>query len=182
MNEGKKDAGRDRPQRQSPEEKVLEAARQAGVKRVVYFSSMTVMLGIPEYERFERDALRRPNGLYACTKLFGEYLGEIYAKRSGLSVICLRLGQPVGLPGYEHDSALVLELAEHGLLTDMVDVAEGIRCALTAPGVSFKLVSLASASSNGRVDLSAAAEIGYRPSKRFTPQGMIDNPPQEISA
>lgn len=35
-----------------------------------------------------------PKNLYACTKIFGESLGQLYSRVYGLSVICLRLGQP----------------------------------------------------------------------------------------
>ena len=39
---------------------VFEAAAAMGVKRVIYFSSLTVVLGDPSYARIERDTPSRP--------------------------------------------------------------------------------------------------------------------------
>ena len=74
---------------------VFAAAHEAGIGRIVYMSSMTIDLGSPPRLSFSHDTPVRPNSLYACTKLFGEQLGELYARQYGMSVICLRLGQPI---------------------------------------------------------------------------------------
>ncbi len=73
---------------------VLEAARDAGVRRVVYASSNHV-LGM--YDRDEQwpvgpTDLPRPDSLYGVTKVFGETLGRYYHDAHGLSVLCLRIG------------------------------------------------------------------------------------------
>jgi nucleoside-diphosphate-sugar epimerase len=73
---------------------VLEAARQAGVRRVVLASSGQVVW----YQRFTgplpigADATPTPRGWYAATKLFQEAAGRALAESDGLSVIAARLG------------------------------------------------------------------------------------------
>jgi nucleoside-diphosphate-sugar epimerase len=72
---------------------VYEAARQAGVDRVVYASSNHAAgyavrdEGIPV-----TGAPIRPDSLYGVSKCFGESLGRYYHDHHGLGVICLRIG------------------------------------------------------------------------------------------
>jgi dTDP-4-dehydrorhamnose reductase len=73
---------------------VLEAARLAGVKKVVFASTNHVM-GM--YDRDQQWPIYsgqpvRPDSLYGVSKAFGEALGRHYYDRFGLSVICLRIG------------------------------------------------------------------------------------------
>ena len=91
---------------------VFEAAREAGVKRVVFMSTGSTMLGYEwdddkpygklvrgEYDQVPapwplitfRD-LPRPDSRYAVGKLFGEACGRWYADRYGISVPVIRLG------------------------------------------------------------------------------------------
>ncbi len=156
---------------------VFEAARLAGMKRIVFMSSMTTVLGEPLYDRIERDTPPRPRNLYACTKLFGEHLAELYTRTHDIAIICIRLGQPVPIPDCEYGSEHVRQFASDGVFCDMADLAQGVHCALTASNVKFKVINLVSASPEGRVDLSAAAEIGYRPTRLFTREGdCVENP------
>jgi len=92
---------------------VLEAARQAGARRVVFASSGAVISGYEQESPYrelvagpveplpERWALLthespcRPQGLYGCSKVWGETLGRHYADRHGLSVLCVRIGAVV---------------------------------------------------------------------------------------
>jgi NAD+ dependent glucose-6-phosphate dehydrogenase len=73
---------------------VLEAARQAGVKKVIFASTNHVM-GM--YDRDQQWPIYsgqpvRPDSLYGVSKAFGEALGRHYYDQFGLSVICLRIG------------------------------------------------------------------------------------------
>lgn len=82
---------------------VFEAARQAGVKRVVYASSnhtigMYEVEGAPgiydldDERAFNVSVPVRPDSLYGVSKVFGEALGRLYADRHQMDVICLRIG------------------------------------------------------------------------------------------
>ena len=89
---------------------VLEAARLAGCKRVVFASSGATVAGwereepyraivegcyrdVPaDWVRIRHDMATRPKGPYASTKIWGEALGRHYADNFDLSVIALRIG------------------------------------------------------------------------------------------
>lgn len=72
---------------------VCDAARSAGVRRLVLASSLQVVGGYGWGNRFVRiEDGPAPNNHYALTKVWAEALGEMYARCYGLSVICARIG------------------------------------------------------------------------------------------
>lgn len=74
---------------------VLEAARHAGVKRVVLASSIAVY-GRTHYDPMDENHPCEPRGVYASIKLLGEYLGRAYERVSGIEVVALRYGLVYG--------------------------------------------------------------------------------------
>jgi nucleoside-diphosphate-sugar epimerase len=82
---------------------VFEAARQAGVRQVV-FASSNHAVGMFEaqaapalYQRgsgtmVDHRVPIRPDSLYGVSKAYGEALGSCYSERHGLHVYCLRIG------------------------------------------------------------------------------------------
>ncbi len=82
---------------------VFEAARRAGVERVVFASSnhtigMFELDGAPglyavdDGREYDHTVELRPDSLYGVSKAFGEALGRHYMERYGLRVFCLRIG------------------------------------------------------------------------------------------
>jgi nucleoside-diphosphate-sugar epimerase len=70
-----------------------EAARVAGVKRLVYASSNhAAAFAVLESGTIGPDAPIRPDSLYGVSKCFGESLGRYYHDKYGMQVICLRIG------------------------------------------------------------------------------------------
>jgi nucleoside-diphosphate-sugar epimerase len=70
-----------------------EAARQAGVPRLVYASSNHAAgFALTERMPIGPDAPIRPDSLYGVSKCFGESLGRYYHDAYGMQVICLRIG------------------------------------------------------------------------------------------
>ena len=71
---------------------VFEAARECGVRRVVFASSNHVvgfhrvgkMLGV--------NVETRPDTRYGVSKVYGETMGRLYADKVAISVACLRMG------------------------------------------------------------------------------------------
>jgi uronate dehydrogenase len=73
---------------------VMEAVRTSGIPRVILASTGQVIDG---YLRDGRvpvtvDLPPRPRYLYACTKVFLEALGQVYAREHGMAVLAVRLG------------------------------------------------------------------------------------------
>lgn len=69
----------------------FEAARLAGVRKVVFTSTGQTVLRYPKGERVTTEMAARPSTVYACTKLFGEALARHYSEEYGMSMIVIRL-------------------------------------------------------------------------------------------
>lgn len=83
---------------------VFEAARVAGISRVVFCSSNTVYLGLDQppaggkaVEDFSLKAIsNHPPSVYASMKLAAEWLGHCYTDEYGLDVVSVRFGGVFG--------------------------------------------------------------------------------------
>ena len=155
---------------------VLEAARDAGCKRVVFASSGATVSGwelvepykaivearyddAPEtWPMIRHDMATRPTGVYGSTKVWGEALSRHVADTSALSVICLRIGyvNAANRPGRARDYAV---------WCSQRDIAEAIAGCVDAPDdVQFDIVFATSRNRWGYRDLSHAADvIGFAP-------------------
>jgi uronate dehydrogenase len=69
----------------------FEAARQAGLKKVIFTSTGQTVLFYPRGEWVTPEMPPRPWTVYACTKLFGEALARHFSEKHGLSMIVIRL-------------------------------------------------------------------------------------------
>jgi uronate dehydrogenase len=92
---------------------VFEAARRAGVKRVIHTSSLTVVWGYQAPDWVEGDASARPVGTYALTKTLAERIAEHYAHAYGLSVVCLRIPKPIDINDPETKRTPILPRGSH---------------------------------------------------------------------
>ena len=156
---------------------VYEAARQGGVKRVVFFSSMHVCgmyesdppwsrIATGDYAGVDPDRVplvtaempARPDGPYAVSKIFGEALGTYYAEAHGMEVVVVRLGT-VGRedrPG--SDARSFVSWVSHR------DLAHLTERAIEAPGVKHEIVFGASDNTWKIYDtLHARKALGYAP-------------------
>ncbi|MBP3955510.1 NAD(P)-dependent oxidoreductase [Gemmata sp. G18] len=73
---------------------VMEAARALKIPRVVLASTGQVIDGhlVARNVPVTPESPPRPRYLYACTKVFLEALGQVYAKEHGIEVLAVRLG------------------------------------------------------------------------------------------
>ena len=88
---------------------VFEAARKAGVGRVIFASSGATVSAwerempyraivegryqeVESWDKLKVDYPPRPAGLYGCSKVWGETLARHYSDTWGISMICLRIG------------------------------------------------------------------------------------------
>jgi UDP-glucose 4-epimerase len=135
--------------------KVLQAARAAGVRRVVYASTIWVYSDA-ESEVVDEDAgLRLPRHIYSATKLAGEMYCRSYAELYGLEYTILRLGIPYGprsrpeavLPAFVRKALKgeSLTVAGNGRQSRrfvfVEDLAEGVVAAL-APAAANRVYNL----------------------------------------
>lgn len=132
----------------------FEAARQRGVKRVIFASSNHVI----GYYRTARsvgvDEPPRPDSRYGVSKVFGEALGRLYADKHGLSVACLRIGS--FRPRPENARQLATWVSPR-------DLTQLVRCCIDAPDYRYLIAYGVSANTRSRWLNPAAGVLGYRP-------------------
>ena len=133
---------------------VFEAARRAGIRRVVYASSNHAVGFTPVTPGLGPDAAPRPDTLYGVTKAFGEALGRYYADRYGLQVACVRIGTFDDRPRDRRTLPTWLSPDDCARLVD---------ACLRAPQLTYALVWGISANTRRTYDLGAALALGYRP-------------------
>jgi uronate dehydrogenase len=139
-----------------PDEDRWEAARQAGVKRVV-FASSNHAVGFHRRDRMIDNTVEpRPDSRYGISKVFGEALGRMYADKHGMSVACMRIGsfRPDNTP-----------TAPRHLFTwishrDMVQLTR--RC-IDYPDYHFAVVYGVSGNARNRWDNANVRYLGYVP-------------------
>ncbi|MGI5491709.1 NAD-dependent epimerase/dehydratase family protein [Microtetraspora malaysiensis] len=134
--------------------RVFEAARLAGVERIVFASSNHAAGFTPRQECAPADTPVRPDSLYGVSKAYGEALGRYYADRYGMRVACLRIGSFEPRPP---DARALSTWLSPG---DMVRLAHAC---LTAPDLTYALVWGVSANSRGWLDLEPGRALGYHP-------------------
>jgi uronate dehydrogenase len=146
---------------------VLEAARRAKVRRIVYTSSLMVVWGYAPPEWVPGAAAARPVGTYAVTKQLGEVLCEHYARSFGLSIVCLRIAKPI-----DPDEPRWRQRPIRPQWLAFSELVEAYRRALVAPGIGFEIVTVVGHSSRRRWDLGRAeAILGYRAALRLEDLG-----------
>jgi uronate dehydrogenase len=134
---------------------VLEAARRAGIDRVVLASSNRVTGFYPNGHLTGPDEPIRPDGLYAVSKTAVESLGRLYADKFGLSVICLRIGSFESAPSEPRHLSTWLSPR---------DAVGFVRAALSAPeSTRFATVYAVSANTRRFWQLPDPAVLPYVP-------------------
>jgi len=135
---------------------VFTAARQHGVKRVIFASSNHVIGFYPAGQTVGPDVPPRPSGFYGASKAYGEALARLHADKFGMEVACLRIGAFRSRPGNARELGAWIS---HG------DMAALARACVLAP--SFHFLVLYGVSANSRAkwggDGAARAHIGFTP-------------------
>jgi nucleoside-diphosphate-sugar epimerase len=155
---------------------VFEAARQAGVKRVVYASSGATISGweqefpynalvegrydeAPEsWRMLTYESPTRPNGIYGASKVWGEALARHFTDTTNLSIICLRIGQV-------NREDRPFQPRHFSIWCSQRDIAQMIEKCVTAPEtVRYDIFYVVSNNKWGYRDISHAREVvGYEP-------------------
>ena len=136
---------------------LFEAARRAGVRRIVVASSNHAVGFFPRSETIDDRVLPRPDGRYGLSKAFAEMLGRLYADKYRMEVFCIRIG------------AMTLEPEDVRRLAIWIhpeDLVSLVEIGITAPGVKFEIVYGMSDNKRSWWDNSNALRLGYRPKHR----------------
>jgi uronate dehydrogenase len=133
---------------------VFEAARMAGVPRVIFASSHHAVGFTRLGDHVAIDSELRPTGIYGVSKIFGEAVGRLYALKFGMSVICLRIAAFQPQP---HDHRQLL------LWISPRDMAQLTIRSIDAAGISFLTVFGVSGNQRNPYDRAGWDVLGYVP-------------------
>ncbi len=133
---------------------LFEAARIAGVKRIVFASSNHAVGFYPRSQTIPPDVTTRPDSRYGVSKAFGEALGAMYAMKHGMAVTCLRIGNVNERP---------LDTRRLAIMLHPADLVQLIRIGFEHPDIRFEVLYGASDNKRAWWDNSRARELGYRP-------------------
>jgi uronate dehydrogenase len=134
---------------------VFEAARQQGVKRVVFASSNHAVGFYRRSQRIDDTAQPRPDTRYGLSKAFGESLGHLYADKHGIGVACLRIGTCRERP---------TEVRHLSTWQSHRDIIQLVHRCIDAPRLHFIIAYGVSNNPRSLWDNSAAQrELGYVP-------------------
>jgi len=151
--------------------RLLEWARQRGVKRFIFASSSSVYGATDGTPSSENDPLS-PCSPYALTKVQGEQWGQLYAEKHGIDFIALRLfavwgdGQrpDLALESFRRKILARETITIHGDgsqrrdLTHVSDVARAAEQAITWKGRGFEIFNIGTGVNHSVTDMLRAAE------------------------
>jgi len=139
---------------------VYEAARQRGVKRIIFASSNHVTGFYSQGETITPQATPRPDSYYGLSKAFGENLAQFYFDRYGLETVSLRIGSCWPEPTERRQLSSWLSYD---------DMERLLVAALSAPVVGHTVIYGASDNRSTWWDNSTARHIGFKPQDSSEP-------------
>ena len=139
---------------------LYEAARQHGVRRIVFASSNHVTGFYRQDEVVDPTMPVRPDGYYGLSKAFGENLARFYFDRYGIETVCLRIGS--SFPGPKDRRMLATWLSYD-------DLERLVVASLTAPVVGHSIIYGMSDNATTWWDNTPARHIGFRPQDSSDP-------------
>jgi uronate dehydrogenase len=139
---------------------VYEAARQHGVKRIVFASSNHVTGFYRQDEVVHATMPVRPDGYYGLSKAFGENLSRFYFDRYGIETVCLRIGSSFPEP---KDRRMLATWLSYD------DLERLVLASLTTPVVGHSIVYGMSDNARTWWDNTPARHLGFRPQDSSEP-------------
>ncbi len=139
---------------------LYEAAREHGVKRVLFASSNHVTGFYRQDETISPADPVRPDGYYGLSKAFGENLSRFYFDRYGIETVCVRIGSSFPEPKDRRMLATWLSFD---------DLERLVVAALAAPAVGHTVMYGMSDNRLTWWDNTSARHVGYRPQDSSEP-------------
>ena len=134
---------------------LYEAARLAGVKRIIFASSVHAVGYYPQTEVIDTRAPTRPDGFYGVGKVFGEAIAQLYWDKHGLETVSIRIGSCEAVPSNRRHLRTWLSFG---------DLHQLVERSLTVPRVGHTIIFGTSNNSECFWDNRLAGPLGYRPS------------------
>ena len=110
---------------------LFEAARKAGVKRIIFASSNHAVGFYPRTTTIPTEVIPRPDSRYGLSKVFGEGLGALYAYKHGIGVTSLRIGNVNDEP---------IDVRRLSIWLKPEDLVKLIRIGLERPGLVYEVM------------------------------------------
>ncbi len=133
---------------------LYEAARLAGVKRIIFASSVHAVGYYPQTDVIDARAPTRPDSFYGLGKVFGEAIAQLYWDKHGLETVSIRIGSCEPVPSNRRHLRTWLSFG---------DLHQLVEKSLTVPRVGHTIVFGASNNSERFWDNRFAGPLGYRP-------------------
>jgi uronate dehydrogenase len=133
---------------------VFEAARRAGVKRIVFATSNHAVGFYPRAEKIDDRVVPRPDSRYGVSKAFGEALASLYSDKHGIGVLCTRIGNLGEKP---------IDKRRLSIWISPRDYTQLVRIGLEHPDIRYEIVYGVSKNQRSWYDNSNAERLGYRP-------------------
>ncbi len=144
---------------------VFEAAWTAGVRRVIFASSIHAVSGYPAEHQVQPDDPVNPGDEYGISKCFGEAMARYASTQHGLSAICIRIGafQPTENAKKSEAIKFMNSFVSHRDLNQLI-----CRC-IDDQQLKFAIFHGLSRNRFNRMDTETARElVGYSPQDDFT--------------
>ncbi len=139
---------------------LFDAARHAGVRRVVYASSHHVVGFHPRAIPIDDQVELRPDSRYGVGKAFGEAIGALYAYKHGFGVLAIRIGNVNTRP---------IDRRRLGNWLSWRDLGQLVTIGIELDALVFEIVYGISDATGRDYDNSNAYRLGYRPQDAFEP-------------
>jgi uronate dehydrogenase len=133
---------------------VFEAARQNGVKRILFATSNHAVGFYRRDETIDHRVYIKPDSRYGVSKVFGEALGSLYADKYGMEVFNMRIGNVGERP---------LDKRRLAIWFSPRDLAQLVTIGIEHPDVRFEIVYGVSGNTRSWYDNSNAYRLGYKP-------------------
>jgi uronate dehydrogenase len=133
---------------------VFEAARRAGVKRIVMATSNHAVGFYPRSQTIDHRVVPRPDSRYGVSKAFSEALASLYADKHGIGFLCTRIGNFGEKP---------IDSRRLSIWISPRDYTQLVRIGLEHPEIRFEIVYGVSRNKRSWYDNSNAYRLGYKP-------------------
>jgi uronate dehydrogenase len=133
---------------------LFEAARRAGVRRIIVATSNHAVGFYPRDQKIDHRVVPRPDSRYGVSKAFAEALAALYADKHGIGFLCTRIGNFGPEP---------IDKRRLSIWISPRDYTQLVRIGLEHPDIHYEIVYGVSNNRRSWYDNSNAERLGYKP-------------------